>query len=119
MEISQLLVCLGRLVLGEDIVVLAHEVEVILGHQAGILHAVEVVENELRFLTVETVGMECRCVDLDAQAFALAGFGRGVDPTESLLYSSRLTCYLRASTPRLSCDECPPLSDQLLRCNAE
>ena len=58
------------IVCGESVVFLAHEVEVVLGHKTRILYSVVVIENELCFLAVETVGVEGCRVDLGTPSFA-------------------------------------------------
>jgi hypothetical protein len=46
-------------VLSEHVVFLEHEVEILLGHDARVGNAVEIVENEFHFVASETVGVEC------------------------------------------------------------
>lgn len=53
-----------RLCLGELVVLVQHEFEVVLIHHAGILYPMEIVQHERRLLSIQSVGVEGGCIEL-------------------------------------------------------
>ena len=68
----------------EFIVLLGHEVEVILGHDPRILHPVEIIQDEVRLVSIEPIGVEGHGIDLGLKALTFVLIGHWVDLFEPI-----------------------------------